>query len=110
MDSTHAANVDTVDATAPPRNEFAGTGLVSTLGDYARFSAMLHGRGALGGVRILGPRVVDAMTTDHLARARHRTSPLLEPGHGFGLGFAVRLELGKAPTALGSVGEYRWGG
>jgi CubicO group peptidase (beta-lactamase class C family) len=109
MDSTRAANVDTVDATAPPRNEFAGTGLVSTLGDYARFSAMLQGRGALGGVRTLSPRVVDAMTTDHLGARVIGQSPLLEPGHGFGLGFAVRLELG-GPTALGSVGEYKWGG
>ena len=31
------------------------------------------------------------------------------PGHGFGLGFAVRTDAGKAPTA-GRVGEYFWGG
>jgi CubicO group peptidase (beta-lactamase class C family) len=34
---------------------------------------------------------------------------LLWPGHGFGLGFAVRTDPGKAPTA-GSVGEFFWGG
>ncbi len=36
-------------------------------------------------------------------------SDLLPPGHGFGLGFAVRRENGMAPTP-GTVGEFYWGG
>jgi len=34
---------------------------------------------------------------------------LLPPGHRFGLGFAVRTEVGIASTA-GALGEYFWGG
>ena len=42
-------------------------------------------------------------------RERKPRPHLLWPGHGFGLGFAVRTDPGKAPTA-GSVGEFFWGG
>ena len=45
--------------------------------------------------------------------SRTRTSPpdnyILPPGHGFGLGFAVRTEPGIAPFA-GSVGQFFWSG
>jgi CubicO group peptidase (beta-lactamase class C family) len=34
---------------------------------------------------------------------------LLPPGHGFGLGFAVRKEVGIS-TVPGSAGVYYWGG
>ncbi len=109
MDLARVQHVDPIEATAPPRCEFGGTGLVSTLDDYARFAATLLAGGALGGVRLLSPRTIAFMTTDHLGGAIIGRSPLLEPGHGFGLGFAVRLELGLA-TAMGDVGEYKWGG
>ncbi len=99
---------DTINVTAPPRFEMGGTGLVSTLTDYSRFAAMLDNGGTLDGIRALGPRTIDFMTSDQL-HARDRSHPLLWPGHGFGLGFAVRTAPGQAPTA-GSVGEYFWGG
>jgi CubicO group peptidase (beta-lactamase class C family) len=38
-----------------------------------------------------------------------RSNALLLPGHGFGLGFCVRLHPGLAPTA-GCAGDYFWGG
>jgi CubicO group peptidase (beta-lactamase class C family) len=34
---------------------------------------------------------------------------LVPPGHGFGLGFAVRRDAGIAPFA-GSVGQFFWSG
>jgi CubicO group peptidase (beta-lactamase class C family) len=49
------------------------------------------------------------MASDHLDAKVERSHFLLWPGHGFGLGFAVRTDPGKAPTA-GSVGEFFWGG
>jgi CubicO group peptidase (beta-lactamase class C family) len=101
-------HVDPVNSTEPPPCEFGGTGLVSTMNDYARFCAMLIGGGALGGERLLSPRAFASMTTDQLGDAIVGRSPLLEPGHGFGLGFAVRLGLRGA--AFGGAGEYRWGG
>ena len=70
---------------------------------------MLSNGGTFDGARILSPRTLAFMASDHLPRHANRDHYLLWPGHGFGLGFAVRTESGKAPTA-GSVGEYFWGG
>ena len=89
-----------------------GGGLVSTAADYARFLQFMLNRGELDGVRLLGPRTVDFMTADHLGDlpvASAGSQALLPPGHGFGLGFAVRKQLGVAPVP-GSVGTYFWGG
>lgn len=96
----------------PGRMEGGGGGLVSTARDYARFLQFLLNKGALDGVRLLGPRTVDYMTADHLGDipvAPGASASLLPPGHGFGLGFAVRIAAGEAPTP-GSVGMYYWGG
>ena len=95
--------------TEPPRFESGGGGLLSTIGDYARFAAMLSSGGELDGVRILGPRVTRFMASDHLGSNVDRSHALLAPGHGFGLGFGVRLQYGLATTP-GSVGDYFWGG
>jgi CubicO group peptidase (beta-lactamase class C family) len=40
--------------------------MVSTAGDYARFSQMLLNGGELNGVRLLSPKTVALMTSDHL--------------------------------------------
>ena len=58
--------------------------------------------------RLLGRKTVELMTADHLGNIRG-PADLLPPGHGFGLGFAVRLAAGLAPFP-GSVGTYYWGG
>jgi CubicO group peptidase (beta-lactamase class C family) len=109
LDSLIGAGIDPIESRTPPRCEFAGGGLVSTMGDYARFLAMASAGGALDGVRILGPRTLAFMASDHLGPQVAKNNSLLYPGHGFGLGFAVRLEPGMAPTA-GAVGEHFWGG
>ena len=109
LDFMTAAGVDTVNATSAPKFESSGGGLVSTLADYARFVAMLSDGGVFNGVRILSPRTLAFMASDHLPATASRDHYLLWPGHGFGLGFAVRTDPGKAPTA-GSVGEFFWGG
>jgi CubicO group peptidase (beta-lactamase class C family) len=91
-----------------PAMEGGGGGLMSTAMDYARFLQFLRNRGELGGVRLLGPHTVDYMTADHLGGIP-ADGTLLPPGHGFGLGFAVRTHLGLSPVP-GSVGLYYWGG
>ncbi len=109
FDFMTAAGVDTRGVTAPPKFESGGGGLVSTLADYTRFAAMLSFGGAIDGVRILAPRTLAFMASDHLDAGVRKDHYLLWPGHGFGLGFAVRTDPGRAPTA-GSVGEFFWGG
>ena len=104
-----AAGVDSMNATTPPKFESGGGGLVSTLSDYTCFCAMLSNGGAFAGHRLLSPRTIAYMASDHLDAKVSRNHYLLWPGHGFGLGFAVRVNEGLAPSA-GRVGEYFWGG
>jgi CubicO group peptidase (beta-lactamase class C family) len=93
-----------------PALEMGGGGLMSTAHDYARFLQCLCGGGELDGQRLLSPHTLAWMTADHLGSAiDHADNPLLPPGHGFGLGFAVRTQAGVAPVP-GSVGTYHWGG
>jgi CubicO group peptidase (beta-lactamase class C family) len=109
-----------IDVREPPRMEAGGAGLASTAADYARFlQCLLNGgvagsqAGGEGGVRLLSPNTVRYMTADHLGgigvHRAGRSGELLPPGHGFGLGFAVRLEDGVGATP-GTKGLYYWGG
>lgn len=96
-----------------------GAGMHATAGDYMRFAQMLLNGGELDGVRILSPKNVALMTSNHLPpcvvippNMRSLLSiiaPTPEMGQGFGLGFAVRTAAGRNPLP-GSVGEYYWAG
>ncbi len=93
-----------------PAMESGGGGLVSTTMDYARFCQMLLNGGVLDGVRIIGRKTLQLMTSDHLGPEVKLNGHLEAlPGHSFGLGFAVRTHEGMAPFA-GSVGQYFWSG
>jgi CubicO group peptidase (beta-lactamase class C family) len=92
-----------------PVMESGGGGLVSTTMDYARFCQMLLGGGTLDGVRIIGRKTLQLMASDHLGPHVKIEGDLMPPGHGFGLGFAVRTQGGIAPFA-GSVGQFFWSG
>ena len=101
-----------IDVRQTPALESGGGGLVSTAHDYARFLQFMLNQGELDGVRLLAPHIINFMTADHLGDIplqRSELSTLLPPGHGFGLGFAVRTRLGESPVP-GSVGTYYWGG
>jgi CubicO group peptidase (beta-lactamase class C family) len=86
--------------------EGGGGGLVSSAADYMRFSQMLLNGGELDGVRILSPKSIELMTTNHLGELAMGFG---RRGVGFGLGFAVALHQGDIGE-LGSAGEYNWGG
>ncbi|MET4041071.1 CubicO group peptidase (beta-lactamase class C family) [Bradyrhizobium sp. RT6a] len=92
-----------------PIMESGGGGLVSTTMDYARFALMLRNGGTLDGNRIIGRKTLELMASDHLGPHVVTNGTLLSPGHGFGLGFAVRREAGIAPFP-GSVGQFFWSG
>ena len=99
-----------IDPREQPALEMGGGGLMSTVGDYARFLQCLLNGGVLDGMRLLSPRTVEYMTSDHLGTLTCAPGdPLLPPGHGFGLGFAVRTAPGVSHMA-GSVGTYHWSG
>ena len=55
-----------------PEFESGGGGLFSTVPDYSRFAQMLLHGGTLDGVRILGRKTVDLMSTDHLTAEQRK--------------------------------------
>lgn len=91
-----------------------GGGLLSTASDYSRFCQMLLNGGELDGVRLLSPKTLAVMTSDQIPPGIPRSgyedmAPTLELGQSFGLGFAVRADVGHNPLS-GSVGDYFWAG
>ena len=104
------ARLELLDFTKPTTFFAGGHGLVSTAGDYVRFCQMMLNGGELEGARILAPRTVAYMASNHVG-ANIGVGTVWNPGsgYGFGLGFAVRKEQGLAEWP-GSVGDYFWGG
>lgn len=91
-----------------------GGGLTSTAEDYMRFSQMLCNEGELDGVRILGPKTIEMMTSNHLPEelkpfAVGQGTASDTKGCGFGLGFRVVMDIAEHGI-LGSEGIYSWGG
>jgi CubicO group peptidase (beta-lactamase class C family) len=101
--------VNLFDMLEQPAMQSGGGGLVSTTMDYARFCQMLLNGGTLDGERIIGRKTLRLMASNHLDGNVKINGTLLSPGHGFGLGFAVRTHDGMAPFA-GSVGQFFWSG
>jgi CubicO group peptidase (beta-lactamase class C family) len=93
-----------------PKNWFCGGGdrggVLSTVSDYARLAQMLLNGGELDGVRILGRKTVELMTSNH---TREIPIPMLGHGFGFGMGVGVRVE-SKGNPLIRTVGSYGWGG
>jgi CubicO group peptidase (beta-lactamase class C family) len=89
-------------------------GLVSTLGDYHRFASMLVRGGELDGTRLLSPRTLALMASNHLPGGMDLTTFAKYPGEehcgsGFGLGFSVVIDPVSA-RSLGNKGEFGWSG
>jgi CubicO group peptidase (beta-lactamase class C family) len=102
--------VQLIEMPSAPRFESGGGGLFSTMDDYARFAQTLYQNGTFAGTRIVGRKTLEWMASDHLGpNVRIGTPSLLQPGHTFGLGFAVRRESGMGQTP-GTPGEFFWGG
>ena len=93
-----------------PKTEFSAGGdmggVLSTVGDYARFGQMLLNGGELDGVRILGRKTVDMMIGNHTG---DMVIPMTGPGFHWGLGVAMYHGRGRSPL-IRSVGTYGWGG
>ncbi|MCB1123760.1 MAG: beta-lactamase family protein, partial [Verrucomicrobiae bacterium] len=83
-----------------------GSGLVGTTLDYMRFLQCLLNGGKLEGEKILNGNSVARMTRNQIG-----TLSMPFPGHGdgWGYGFGVLTERGKA-NDIASVGTFSWGG
>ena len=66
IDPTTGKRWPTFDVTNRPNWLAGGSGMVSTAWDYVRFAQMLLNGGELDQVRLLSPRTVSFMTSDHL--------------------------------------------
>jgi len=102
---------------APPRAPSGGGGLVGTAADYLRFCEMLRHGGELGDVRLVGPKTLALMGTNHLPGGRD-LADLAPPGMfseaayqgvGFGLGFAMVTDPARYGVTA-SMGDFSWGG
>lgn len=109
---------------------FAGVNaLFTSTADYVRFGEMMLNKGKWKGKRILKPETVALITGDHTTNIQYRLTPKdpytvlgngivtdalgtlnLEPGHGFGLGFAIVQEPSLANRPAAAKGEFFWSG
>ena len=82
---------------------FSGAGgLWSTGDDYTQFAQMLVNGGELNGKRLLSPRTVDLMASNHVG-------DLYRPGMGFGLTVEVVMDQ-IAANRRSSNGSFGWDG
>ena len=106
QDGTLVLQGDNEPRTTPPVGPSGGGGLYGTADDYLRFAQMMLNGGELNGVRLLAPRAVEMMRTNHLSDEALRTRG---PGQGWGLGFSVIMDAAAAGEPYGE-GSYFWVG
>ncbi|NPU14054.1 beta-lactamase family protein [Bradyrhizobium sp. 83002] len=96
----------------PLKSDCGGACAFATIGDYVRFGQMLLNGGELDGARILSPKTVHHMTSNHLGPEIKNTVANVEPhraGFSFGLSVAVRVSEGLSAVP-GNPGEFSWNG
>jgi CubicO group peptidase (beta-lactamase class C family) len=94
------------DPAVVPVGASGGGGLFSTASDYARFCDMLLQGGRFNGVRLLAPRTVEMMRTNHVNPDALKTMP---PGTGWGMDFQVVTDAAAAGDSV-SNGTFSWFG
>ncbi len=96
----------------PTKSDCGGACAFATVGDYLRFGQMLLNGGELDGQRVLGPKTVHHMISNHLGPEIRNNVANVEPHRGgftFGLGVAVRTSEGLSAVP-GNPGEFSWNG
>ena len=114
MPLTQIANPLRKDHDSEPALAMGGGGLVSTIGDYARFAQMLLNKGELGGARIISAEAATLMMSNHLPDALMQHGFLaghqrIRPGFGFGFNGIVFTDPALAGVPVGT-GTYHWDG
>lgn len=96
----------------PTKFDCGGACAFATVGDYVRFGQMLLNGGELDRQRVLGPKTVHHMISNHLGPEIKNNVATIEPhrgGFSFGLGVAVRTQEGLS-SVPGNPGEFSWNG
>jgi CubicO group peptidase (beta-lactamase class C family) len=96
----------------PTKFNCGGACAFGTVGDYLRFGQMLLNGGELDGKRVLSPKTVHHMISNHLGPEIRNNVANVEPhraGFSFGLGVAVRISEGLS-SVPGNPGEFTWNG
>jgi CubicO group peptidase (beta-lactamase class C family) len=101
-----AVDVNRPDPTMIPLGPSGGGGLFSTASDYARFCEMLLQGGQFNGVRLLAPRTVEMIRTNHVNPDPLKT---MAPGTGWGMDFQVVMDAAAAGDSV-SNGTFSWYG
>jgi CubicO group peptidase (beta-lactamase class C family) len=101
-----AIDANRPDATMVPLGPSGGGGLYSTATDYARFCEMLLQHGQLNGVRLLAPRTVEMMRTNHVNPDPLKT---MQQGTGWGMDFQIVMDAAAAGDSV-SNGTFTWFG
>ena len=91
-----------------PVTHNGGGGLTSTIGDYFKFTQMLLNGGELNGVRILGRKTVEYLSSNHLPANMIPYQPDAT-GEGYGLAMSVTVDQSQVKF-MSSTGNYGWGG
>ena len=94
------------DPAVVPIGASGGGGLFSTASDYARFCEMLLQGGQLNGVRLLAPRTVEMIRTNHVNPDPLKT---MTPGMGWGMDFQIVMDAAAAGDSV-STGTFSWFG
>ena len=94
-----------------PEYDSGGAGITTTVGDYAKLTAALAGKGTgLNGARILSPATVDLMKTNRLNETQLADICWQHlKGYGYGLGMRTLIDR-HAAGSVADIGEFGWGG
>ena len=99
-----------------PENKFesGGGGLVSTLGDYAKFAQMMLDGGIYEGHRVVNEATVELMMQDHMGQDKPYLQPWLGPEKMSGFGYGGSIEIADNPEKLAAsgkaMGQWGWSG
>lgn len=96
------------DYMSDPEIHSGGGGLVSTMQDYFTFAQMMLNNGEINGVRILGRKTVEYMSSNHLPK---HLVPFAAYAQGEGYGLAMSVTVNPEMSGfMSSTGNYGWSG
>lgn len=86
--------------------EAGGSGIFSTVDDFARLAQMLCNGGTLDGQRILSRKTVELMTANHIVTLPNSQATTRQKGFGFGVEVTTDLGQLSVPSSVGQFGWY----